>query len=491
MSDSGEQVNPNDLGGDDPSEDSVASSNYGSVNSRTDPAANTTGGSSSFAPVKPKIGVLEAICPDKYIARSNGIPDHLWTHAARFLPETPGQQRPIYNDKLYEVRTQGLKEKFSKKEKLKEFERKLVTHFQNYGLYAITHVPDMVDRKKMVSILSNHGRFNSIKAVQTQAEVQLLSYDNYDRSNDRDAIQFLLNSLNDTLEEDLAERMEDNDCFPVVFMRLIDIIRSSSIVRLEDLKKQLREIVASNYAGENITSMVRDILNLAKELDAAGQYDHTLTHAITENLLAAGGENNEKYRYKLRQKDEALDDALRAIGFMDKSAADKFMKDQNLTFKDICNVAEKAYRVQADRNKWPPACVRPDSKAPPRAYGNLAATEVQTQLNALIQQQRGSGGKAKPDDVCLNCGKKGHWARDCKSGKKQAKGKNNGGGKKGKPNNKNQALTNNWKKVPPDQGEPETKTMRGKTWHWCAHCGRWSTTHGTKDHTGPKSNLQT
>jgi hypothetical protein len=30
--------------------------------------------------------------------------------------------------------------------------------------------------------------------------------------------------------------------------------------------------------------------------------------------------------------------------------------------------------------------------------------------------------------------------------------------------------------------------MNGKTWHWCAHCTRWSTTHGTAGHTGPKTN---
>ena len=39
-----------------------------------------------------------------------------------------------------------------------------------------------------------------------------------------------------------------------------------------------------------------------------------------------------------------------------------------------------------------------------------------------------------------------------------------------------------WKAIPPTPGEPETKTVENKTWHWCAKCGFWQLSHGTATH---------
>ena len=30
-----------------------------------------------------------------------------------------------------------------------------------------------------------------------------------------------------------------------------------------------------------------------------------------------------------------------------------------------------------------------------------------------------------------------------------------------------------WVKVPPKDGEPQSKKRNGKTYHWCSHCGYW------------------
>ena len=44
-----------------------------------------------------------------------------------------------------------------------------------------------------------------------------------------------------------------------------------------------------------------------------------------------------------------------------------------------------------------------------------------------------------------------------------------------------------WQKlrvVPPGPSDPPTKPFWGKTFHWCAKCCRWSTTHSTNTHVG-------
>ena len=75
---------------------------------------------------------------------------------------------------------------------------------------------------------------------------------------------------------------------------------------------------------------------------------------------------------------------------------------------------------------------------------------------------------------------------------KREKANNNNNGR----TNKHKRFGNNnrarrfeaWQTTPPKPGEPQTKTVPGKSklFHWCAECNRWSTTHGTAEHTGPK-----
>ena len=57
--------------------------------------------------------------------------------------------------------------------------------------------------------------------------------------------------------------------------------------------------------------------------------------------------------------------------------------------------------------------VRTTSKALNRDYGavNVASTkELKKLVNALVQQQCN---RDKSEDACNNCGKKGHWRREC------------------------------------------------------------------------------
>jgi len=107
----------------------------------------------------------------------------------------------------------------------------------------------------MLCIVTNHARFNTLETVEKQVKSQKQKYDDYDIGNDKEATQFLLNSLDPDLEEDLAERIEEEDLFPVVFIRLVNIIRSQSLHRIDDLKTELRSIRPSHFASPLVKSL--------------------------------------------------------------------------------------------------------------------------------------------------------------------------------------------------------------------------------------------
>jgi hypothetical protein len=66
-------------------------------------------------------------------------------------------------------------------------------------------------------------------------------------------------------------------------------------------------------------------------------------------------------------------------------------------------------------------------------------------------------------------------------------GRGNGGGQgRGRGRGRDRRNDKDWRRVPPGPGQPEKKSVEGKGYHWCQHCKRWSTTHGTAGHTRPK-----
>ena len=75
---------------------------------------------------------------------------------------------------------------------------------------------------------------------------------------------------------------------------------------------------------------------------------------------------------------------------------------------------------------------------------------------------------------CHICGSREHLKKDCP--------------KKDDNDDKKPCIaTAAWKAQAPQNGESETKTVNGKQWHWCAHCGFWQLSHGAVDHKDPKT----
>jgi hypothetical protein len=462
------------------------------------------------------MGGVALIGGKDYVQWTGGLPKADWSGldaTANTAPVTNAQYRSSslsVATKAEIYRKTGLSPKFVRTGDLTNFEYSAWRHLVNMGMDSITYVPDPIDNTTMVSCVTAHGRF-TVASVKRLIGPQVLLYDSFDKSNDREASEYLLESLEADLARELRDVMDPGEPFPVTFLRFIHLIRSTSIDRLENLKVRIKSRKPTQYAGQDISKMASEIRADALELEIAGQYDHNITLHILDAFLEAGGSNNEDYRFPLRTLKAKLSDALLELGYMKQEDATKYMATLSLGFRDICTAASDAYRKQKDQSKWPPARTgAQDSRAPPRAFGNVASTATclpvtsdpisQAHAFALLQQQTHGSGTASATDICLNCGKPGHWARDCpQKVKPSVRGRDGFRGKtrsvrfspgprpSGNTGNRSASspASKSWKTLAPKAGEPEIKKFENRSWRWCAKCGRWSTTHGTAQHTGP------
>jgi hypothetical protein len=347
-------------------------------------------------PTVPTMGDLVQSSKDEWNAWTGGKPKPSWVgledSTATF--ESPNQLRsthPSSAQKGYNYRKKGLETKFSKKDDVALFQKHLLKHLVDCGMDSIAYVEDPANSLIMSNVIKEHARF-TLSIAQRGMAVQSILYDKYDRENDRAAVAFLMDSLDTDLSMKLDKRLDEADTFPIVWLNLLKLVQSTSIERFENLRNWIKGRSASNYSGEDIELLAVDFRRDALELMTAGQYDHNLTLSMLKIFLIAGGNNNGNFQFPLRLLKKQLTKALLAIPYMSRADGDKYMVKENLTYKNICTLAEDEYRSQFDLGEWPPARNNQDSKAPQSGFANLTEAHV---LTLIHQAGTGSGGEKK------------------------------------------------------------------------------------------------
>ena len=450
-----------------------------------------------FVPPKPKHGGLVQTGTDTKVPYTGGKPKVGFGDIDPTVKFTqtvlPTMQRPLSSSaaKIQYYRMTCLhEEKFNPNGNRIKFERMIMKHFERYGLDTITYLqgPDGT----MMSIITDHAKFTMEEAEKAEKEQFTKHYDLYDKSNVLDAIEYVTSALDDHLEEQVHQVQIAGEGFIVFWMKLMSIIKSTSIDYYESIKAKIRGLRISNEPGQDVTLLCSKYYQYWKLLDQGGVYDNYLTVHMVKELTKTG---TESYRFELISIKKKLDEKLRQLNNMSYADSQKELAKDKLDVLNVLEQIKQEYRRLYDDGEWPAAMTRKDKSGLPATFGQVNAATLESNLkqleaNVLQRVQQGlksnnPGSKKKGN--CYICDSPDHWADKCPNkNKKEGRRDKNKSDHRSKKTHKPRS----GKFPPPKDGESEVRSDdKGVKHYWCAKCRSWKTTHSTATHK-PKRELQ-
>jgi hypothetical protein len=386
------------------------------------------------------------------------------------------------NAKDYYYRVKGLEKKISPKDDLRETCRNVFDHLQTFGLDTITYLPDPANPTVMESVAEKPNMFSKAYVL-TQLPKYTNLWDPFDVQNDECATKFLLASFNDELLRKVRDALASTSkpSFILTWMTFVEKIRVISVGRLDGLQKLIESRLPSQYPGQNLETMaaanIRDVI----DLEQAGWYSLSTGFTMVRNFASANSECS-AFSWFAQSFLSRYEAAVTHCFHMNKNECKTYMDSNGFGYEEICNLFADYYRKANQDGRWLPTKTARDNHGAPRNFANQAQLRT---LNLVQNGTSNGGGQSKTTGNCHNCGQSGHWARNCPLGSSTtaATVRTSNRTTRNAPTNRNAGTgSTSWTKVPPTSGQPQSKTMHGKTFHWCATCKRWTTSHKTSEH---------
>ena len=181
-----------------------------------------------------------------------------------------------------------------------------------------------------------------------------------DNTNDTTARNFVMNSLEPALFEDIRNKSRSLDNFATTWLMIIHHIVTISVTRFDNLKKRTSSTIPSQISCQDIEAMSKIVKRLGKEVKSSGYFQHSLTLDAIKNLLKSDGPD--MYKFTMISLQKTVEEAIQHCAFMSKEDANRYMKKEQIDFVTMCDTTESRFKTARDNGEWKPYKLPTDGK---------------------------------------------------------------------------------------------------------------------------------
>jgi hypothetical protein len=266
----------------------------------------------------------------------------------------------------------------------------------------------------------------------------LLPVCDYDGDNLKWSGKAILSSITLALWETVEKDLGVDASGPEAFASVISKLQQVNSAAIRSLVDELKSLSLIKEPGQDVEIFGGRVIELCRRITGTG-----LAPTDLGVLAAATFLNCDVLSFKLK-----------AIAIHD-------MVDDNplsMNWDAVVRTLKTKYQSLKGQSLWTPQAST--KKRDDEISGlHVAINKLSARINSGTG---GGGGKATPDTRCYECGKTGHFAKDCP-----------------KRNTSTSGL-----RTPPATGQAQVKMIDGASHSWCSICRRWMT--GAKEHVTSK-----
>ena len=446
------------------------------------PMTSGSGGNPPPTPKAPKFGGINSY-GNPWIG---GPPKADWDGTILTAERSPYCSRMTGSAKgdthTYQLRTTGLTTKFKRDDPefpLLSFADECLRHMERHGMDTVFYV-ECADAngkgaKELFTYHSMHTKASVDAFIKTATDPFSAGGKNFDHhcvTALQESADWLIDSLDESLKSALRPQLHRRPTGPQVWMLIVAEVQSNSLRRTEAMTKQFEKMKLTDFKGENVRDYVKAANALLVQLEREDQLPKTHLLTIVDAFSACSVMD---FKIQWMAKRDGVESFLKEAAGKDKAVV---MNMPNfIHFEHLLEKAKESYLNL--QHQWGPS--KDAMKGPETALLNQLKA-LTGKVDKLDQQLKMKG---TPDPKDNDGGKGGNG-----NGKgKSRRGKQDKDKETPTPPPSDADKQKKW--LPPKDGEPKTKTMFNKTWHWCAKCnkgkGRWNRSHLTEAH---KDNFQ-